>query len=107
VLGAAAHRVPVVMDGFISGAAALTAARLCRAAGDYILPSHLSVEIGHQVVFAELGLTPLFDLEMRLGEGTGAALAMFIIDAAAKILSEMATFESAGVSEKAADVAGV
>jgi len=98
VLGAAAHRVPVVMDGFISGAAALTAARLCRAAADYILPSHLSVEIGHQVVFAELGLTPLFDLEMRLGEGTGAALAMFIIDAAAKILSEMATFESAGVS---------
>ncbi|MHB0938244.1 MAG: nicotinate-nucleotide--dimethylbenzimidazole phosphoribosyltransferase [Armatimonadota bacterium] len=107
VLGAAGHRVPVVMDGFISGAAVLTAARLCRGAADYILPGHLSVEIGHQVVFAELGLTPLFDLQMRLGEGTGAALAMFIIDGAAKILSEMATFESAGVSDKAADVAGV
>jgi len=106
VLGAAAHRVPVVMDGFISGAAALTAARLCRGVADYILPGHLSVEIGHQVVFAELGLTPLFDLQMRLGEGTGAALAMFIIDGAAKILCEMATFESAGVSDKPADVAG-
>ncbi len=100
MLAAAAHRVPVVMDGFISGAAALTAARLCRGVVDYILPSHVSVEIGHQVVFAELGLTPLFDLGMRLGEGTGAALAMHIIDAAARVLSEMATFESAGVSGK-------
>jgi len=98
MLGAAAHRIPVVMDGFISGAAALTAARLCKVAADYILPSHVSVEIGHQVVFAELGLTPLFDLQMRLGEGTGAALAMSIIDAAAKTLCEMATFESAGVT---------
>jgi nicotinate-nucleotide--dimethylbenzimidazole phosphoribosyltransferase len=97
-LGAAAHRIPVVMDGFISGAAALVAARLCRGVVDYILPSHLSVEVGHQVVFAELGLTPLFDLEMRLGEGTGAVLAMTLLDAAAKILSEMATFESAGVT---------
>lgn len=99
MLGAAAHRIPVVMDGFISGAAALTASRLCRGAVDYILPSHVSVEVGHQVVFAELGLVPLFNLEMRLGEGTGAALAMSIIEASAKILSEMATFESAGVSD--------
>lgn len=98
MLGAAAHRIPVVMDGFISGAAALTASRLCRCVVDYILPSHMSVEVGHQVVFAELGLTPLFDLQMRLGEGTGAAMAMTIIDAAAKVLSEMATFESAGVT---------
>lgn len=97
MLGAAAHRIPVVMDGFISGAAALTAARLCPTVIDYILPSHVSVEVGHQVVFAELGFTPLFDLELRLGEGTGAALAMTLIDAAAKVLSEMATFESAGV----------
>jgi nicotinate-nucleotide--dimethylbenzimidazole phosphoribosyltransferase len=104
ILGAAAHRIPVVMDGFISGAAALTAARLCRGAVDYILPSHVSVEIGHQVVFAELGLTPLFDLNMRLGEGTGAVLAMTIIDAAAKILAEMATFESAGVTGDTVDV---
>lgn len=98
MLGAAAHRIPVVMDGFIAGAAALTAVRLCRHAAGYILPSHLSQEVGHKVVFAELGLTPLFDLDMRLGEGTGAALAMFIIETAAKILSEMATFESAGIS---------
>jgi nicotinate-nucleotide--dimethylbenzimidazole phosphoribosyltransferase len=98
MLAAAAHRIPVVMDGFISGAAALTAARLCPLVAEYILPSHVSVEIGHKVVFEELGLTPLFDLGMRLGEGTGAALAMSIIDASAKILREMATFQSAGVS---------
>ncbi|HEY3377707.1 MAG TPA: nicotinate-nucleotide--dimethylbenzimidazole phosphoribosyltransferase [Armatimonadota bacterium] len=98
MLAAAAHRIPVVMDGFISGAAALTAVRLAPAMADYILPSHVSVEVGHKVVFNELGLTPLFDLDMRLGEGTGAALAMGIVEAAAKILSEMATFESAGVS---------
>lgn len=98
VLGAAAHRCPVVMDGFISAAAALAAARLCPQAREYILPSHVSIEIGHQAVLEELGLTPLFDLQMRLGEGTGAALAMSIIDAAAKTLAEMATFASAGVA---------
>jgi nicotinate-nucleotide--dimethylbenzimidazole phosphoribosyltransferase len=97
-LGAAAHRVPVVMDGFISAAAALAAVRLCHECVDYILPSHVSIEIGHQVVLEELGLIPLFDLEMRLGEGTGAALAMNIIEASARILAEMATFESAGVA---------
>jgi nicotinate-nucleotide--dimethylbenzimidazole phosphoribosyltransferase len=97
-LGGAAHRVPVVMDGFISAAAALAAARLCPECVNYILPSHVSIEIGHQVVLNELGLTPLFDLEMRLGEGTGAALSMSIVEAAARILSEMATFESAGVA---------
>ncbi len=98
VLGAAADRVPVVMDGFISAAAVLCAVRLCHEAVDYILPSHVSIEIGHQAVLDELGLIPLFDLEMRLGEGTGAALAMGIIEAAARILDEMATFESAGVA---------
>ncbi len=72
VLGAAANRVPVVMDGFISAAAVLLAVRLCHEAVDYILPSHVSIEIGHQAVLDELGLIPLFDLEMRLGEGTGA-----------------------------------
>jgi nicotinate-nucleotide--dimethylbenzimidazole phosphoribosyltransferase len=97
-LGGAAHRVPVVMDGFISAAAALAAVRLCHECVDYILPSHVSIEIGHQVVLEELGLTPLFDLEMRLGEGTGAALAMSIIEASARVLSEMATFESAGIA---------
>jgi nicotinate-nucleotide--dimethylbenzimidazole phosphoribosyltransferase len=98
VLGAAANRVAVVMDGFISSAAALVAVRLCHEAVDYILPSHVSIEKGHQAVLDELGLIPLFDLEMRLGEGTGAALAMSIIEASAKILDEMATFESAGVA---------
>jgi nicotinate-nucleotide--dimethylbenzimidazole phosphoribosyltransferase len=97
-LGGAAHRVPVVMDGFISAAAALAAVRLCHECVDYILPSHVSIEIGHQVVLEELGLVPLFDLQMRLGEGTGAALSMSIIEASARILSEMATFESAGVA---------
>jgi nicotinate-nucleotide--dimethylbenzimidazole phosphoribosyltransferase len=97
-LGGAAHRVPVVMDGFLSAAAALAAVRLCHECVDFILPSHVSIEVGHQVVLEELGLTPLFDLQMRLGEGTGAALSMSIIEAAARILSEMATFESAGVA---------
>jgi len=97
-LGGAAHRIPVVMDGFISAAAALAAARLCHECVDYILPSHVSIEVGHQVVLEELGLVPLFDLQMRLGEGTGAALSMSIVEAAARILSEMATFESAGVA---------
>jgi nicotinate-nucleotide--dimethylbenzimidazole phosphoribosyltransferase len=97
-LGGAAHRVPVVMDGFISAAAALAAVRLCHECVDYILPSHVSIEMGHQVVLEELGLVPLFDLQMRLGEGTGAALSMSIIEASARILSEMATFESAGVA---------
>ncbi len=98
ILGAAAHRMPVLVDGFISTAAALAAVRLCHECVDYILPSHVSIEIGHQVVLDELGLVPLFDLQMRLGEGTGAALSMSIIEASARILSEMATFESAGVA---------
>jgi nicotinate-nucleotide--dimethylbenzimidazole phosphoribosyltransferase len=100
ILGAASRRRPVVMDGFISAAAALAAVRLHKGAADYILPSHVSVEVGHQVVLDELGMVPLFDLQMRLGEGTGAALAMGIIDAAAKTLAEMATFESAGVANR-------
>lgn len=97
-LGGAAHRVPVVMDGFLSAAAALAAVRLCHECVDYVLPSHVSIEVGHQVVLDELGLVPLFDLQMRLGEGTGAALSMSIIEAAAKVLSEMATFDDAGVA---------
>jgi nicotinate-nucleotide--dimethylbenzimidazole phosphoribosyltransferase len=99
-LGAAAWRTPVLMDGFISAAAALAAVRLCPAAAAYILPSHVSVEVGHQVVLNELGLVPLFDLQMRLGEGTGAVLAMGLIEAAAKTLAEMATFDSAGVANR-------
>jgi nicotinate-nucleotide--dimethylbenzimidazole phosphoribosyltransferase len=107
ILGAAARRAPVVMDGFISSAAALAAVRLCREATLYILPSHVSVEVGHQLVLDELGLTPLFDLQMRLGEGTGAALAMSIIDAAAKTLAEMATFESANVANRTESDPGI
>ncbi|MBE0529007.1 MAG: nicotinate-nucleotide--dimethylbenzimidazole phosphoribosyltransferase [Thermoleophilia bacterium] len=98
-LGGAAHRVPVVMDGFISAAAALAAVRLCHECVDYILPSHVSIEIGHQVVLDELGLVPLFDLQMRLGEGTGAALAMNFIEAAVRVLTEVATFDEASVSK--------
>jgi nicotinate-nucleotide--dimethylbenzimidazole phosphoribosyltransferase len=98
VLGAASRRVPVVVDGFIATAAALSAARIDARAADYLLPSHRSVEAGHRALLRELRLEPLFDLEMRLGEGTGAALAMQIIDSAIA-LDGMATFESAGVSD--------
>ncbi|MFA4835992.1 MAG: nicotinate-nucleotide--dimethylbenzimidazole phosphoribosyltransferase [Dehalococcoidia bacterium] len=99
MLGAAANRVPVVIDGFISGAAALVAAGLCPLAKDYFIAAHCSVEIGHKVLLNHLGLKPLLDFDMRLGEGTGAALAISIAEAAVKILDEMATFGEAGVSE--------
>jgi nicotinate-nucleotide--dimethylbenzimidazole phosphoribosyltransferase len=98
ILGAAAHRCPVVIDGFISGAGALVAATLCPAVCDYLIPAHVSVEAGHRVVLHRLGLTPLLALDLRLGEGTGAALAMMLVDAALAILREMATFAKAGVS---------
>ena len=101
IIGAASRRVPVVIDGFISGAAALLAVGLAPAARPYLIPSHRSVEIGHTAVFQSLGLQPLFDFDLRLGEGTGAALAFHIVEAAARILDEMATFGEAGVSEKA------
>lgn len=100
ILGGAAHRLPVVIDGFISGAAAMVAARLCPALLPYLIPSHQSVEVGHRVLLQDLGLRPLLNLEMRLGEGTGAAIAMHLIDDALAIQSEMATFAEAGVSEK-------
>ena len=98
VLGAAARRVPVVTDGLIATAAALTAARLVPAALGCLLPSHGSVEIGHRRLLEALHLKPMLDLELRLGEGTGAALAMTLVDASIRILEEMATFQSAGVS---------
>ena len=97
-LGAASRRVPVVVDGFISAAGALIAAALCPAVKPYLIASHLSVERGHGALWRTLGLTPLLDLDLRLGEGTGAALAMHLVDAACRILSEMATFADAGVS---------
>ncbi|MDP2913050.1 MAG: nicotinate-nucleotide--dimethylbenzimidazole phosphoribosyltransferase [Candidatus Omnitrophota bacterium] len=100
ILAAAAHRIPVVIDGFISGAAALIAYTLEPKVRDYMIAAHCSVEQGHKVVLAHLELKPILDLNLRLGEGTGAVLAMNIIEAGTKILNEMATFESAGVSEK-------
>ena len=98
MIGAAASGRPVVLDGFISGAAALIANALAPATRDYMIAAHLSAELGHRAALAHLGLTPILDLNMRLGEGTGAALAMPIIEAAAAILSDMATFGEAGVS---------
>jgi nicotinate-nucleotide--dimethylbenzimidazole phosphoribosyltransferase len=100
ILGAAANRVPVVIDGFISGAAALIAAGICPQSKDYMIAGHCSVEPGHRIMLQHLGLKPLLDLEMRLGEGTGGALAMSLAETSVRILSEMATFAEAGVAEK-------
>ncbi len=97
-LGGAANRLPVVVDGFISTAGALCAVKLCPAAADYLIASHKSVEIGHQAALDEMGLKPLIDLDLRLGEGTGAAIGLSLLEASVKILTEMATFESAGVT---------
>jgi len=99
ILAAAAHRVPVVLDGFISGAAALVATELEPKARDFLIAGHISVEPGHRAMLERMGVKPLLNLDMRLGEGTGAALAMGIVDAAVKVLNEMATFDQAGVSE--------
>jgi nicotinate-nucleotide--dimethylbenzimidazole phosphoribosyltransferase len=99
-LGAAAERIPVIVDGFITGAAALVAARLCPALPLRLIAAHRSVEPGHAVVLDELGLRPLLDLGLRLGEGTGAALAMTLVDAAVHVRDEIATFESAGVADR-------
>jgi nicotinate-nucleotide--dimethylbenzimidazole phosphoribosyltransferase len=100
IIGAASRRVAVVIDGFISGAAALIAAGLAPQVKPYLIASHRSVEIGHRAILENLGLNPLFDLNLRLGEGTGAVLAFPLIEAATRILAEMATFSEAGVSEK-------
>jgi len=99
MLGAAAHRIPVVIDGFISGAAALIATGLAPGLKDYLIAAHLSAESGHRFLLEYLGLTPLLSLEMRLGEGTGAALGIAVVEAAVKTLAEMATFTEAGVSQ--------
>ena len=101
ILGGAAARRPVVVDGFISGAAALIACAVAPSARPYPIASHTSVEPGHKAALAHLKLRPLLNLKMRLGEGTGAALAMSIVEAAAKCLAQMATFAEAGVSESA------
>ena len=98
ILGAAANRIPVVIDGFISGAAALIAATLCPQATAYMIAGHQSVEIGHKAMYDHMGLEPLLTMNMRLGEGTGGALAMSIAEASCKIPNEMVTFAEAEVS---------
>lgn len=104
VLGGAYARRPVVLDGFISGAAALIAHTLCLTVDDYLIAAHESAESGHRVVLEHLGLRPLLNLDMRLGEGSGAALAMPLIEAAAACLSDMATFEEASVSNRSSEL---
>jgi len=101
-LGAAASHVPVVLDGVIVGSAALLAARIAPAARAAMIASHLSPEPAHALVLADLGLEPLLDLRMRLGEGSGAALGLQLVNAALLLLREMATFEGAGVTDAGA-----
>lgn len=98
LLGCAANRIPVVVDGFISTAGALIAAELHPHLRDYLFAAHQSVEVGHRFMLERIGVEPILDLGLRLGEGTGAALSMPLIEAGAKILAEMATFEQAGVT---------
>ena len=100
MLGAAARNCVVIVDGFISGAGALIAWRLCPNVASRLIAGHCSVEPGHNVGLQAMGLNPLLDLNMRLGEGTGATLAMHIVEAAARCLAEMATFAEAGVSDR-------
>ncbi len=100
ILASAEARIPVVLDGFITGAAALVAAAIAPSCVPRLIASHRSTEPGHRIVLERLGAVPLLDLELRLGEGTGAALALPIIHAATAILREMATFEVAGVSTR-------
>jgi nicotinate-nucleotide--dimethylbenzimidazole phosphoribosyltransferase len=100
ILGAASRRVPVLLDGFIATVAALLAVRISPAAADYLIAGHRSQEPGHAYVLQVLGKEPLIDLNLRLGEGSGAALAFPIVEAAARMVSEMATFASAGVSNR-------
>ena len=98
ILAAAEAHVPVVLDGFITGSAALVAAAIAPGLSPRLVASHTSAEPGHRIVLAHLGLRPLLDLELRLGEGSGAALALPLVAASTAILAEMATFDSAGVS---------
>lgn len=100
VIGAAANKIPVVIDGFISTAGALIAYCLEPDTKDYMFAAHNSVEIGHKTMLKKIGLRPILDLDLRLGEGTGAALAMLIIEGGLNIYKEMATFGEAGVSGK-------
>jgi nicotinate-nucleotide--dimethylbenzimidazole phosphoribosyltransferase len=96
-LGGAAYRMAVVVDGFISSAGALVAMRLNRLVKDYLFFSHRSLEKGHKIFFENEGIRPILDLDLRLGEGTGAAVAMQIMEDAFKIFNEMATFSEVGI----------
>ncbi|KAF0144907.1 MAG: nicotinate-nucleotide--dimethylbenzimidazole phosphoribosyltransferase [Nitrospirae bacterium] len=98
IIGAASNRIPVVIDGFISTAGALIACCIEPKTKDYMFAAHNSVEIGHKIMLEKIGLRPILDLDLRLGEGTGAALAMLVIEGGLKIYKEMATFGEAGVS---------
>jgi len=100
MLAAAAHRRPLVVDGFISTAAAMIAVALAPQIRPYLIAAHRSQEQGHHIMLDWLELKPLLDLDLRLGEGTGAAIGFSLIEGACKILDEMATFGEAGVSEK-------
>lgn len=100
ILQAAYSRVPILLDGVISTAAALIATKICPSARFFLIPSHSSVEIGHVAGLKQLELQPIMQLDFRLGEGTGAAIGFHLVDASIRILTEMATFESAGVSGK-------
>jgi nicotinate-nucleotide--dimethylbenzimidazole phosphoribosyltransferase len=101
MIGGAARGVPIVLDGLIVGAAALLAVTLCPDVQPYLIASHRSVEPGHRIVLQLLELEPLMDLGLRLGEGSGAAIALHLIRLACKLPREMATFDEAGVSDKA------
>jgi nicotinate-nucleotide--dimethylbenzimidazole phosphoribosyltransferase len=100
ILAGARYRIPVVIDGFISGAAALIATDLSPQVKPFLIAAHQSVEQGHRILLEHLGLKPLVNLDLRLGEGTGAALGIFLAEASARILNEMTTFAEAGMSEK-------
>ncbi len=103
IIGSAERRIPCIIDGLISGAGAVLAMQFQPLIRDYIFASHRSCEVGHETFFKLSGQTPLFDLDLRLGEGTGAVLAMQLIEGAVKIYNEMATFDSAGISGKNQD----
>ncbi len=106
IIGSVRRRIPVVVDGFISSTAALAAVKLCPLVKQYLIPSHLSAESGHALLMDYLDLKPYIYMGMRLGEGTGAVLAMHLVEAAARLTQEMATFEDANVSNKEAKKAG-
>jgi nicotinate-nucleotide--dimethylbenzimidazole phosphoribosyltransferase len=99
VIGGASHRIPVVVDGVIAGAALLVAHALCPGVLPYVIAGHRSTEPGATAVLDHLGLEPVLDLGLRLGEGSGACLALAVVEAAALVLQEMATFDSAAVKD--------